>query len=90
MADFLEKDDEDINLAALDIVENDVQENSRGRPSNASLNDFEWSSERSDVDSPGFSQAREPSAVDFSNCLFLIVCWEINWEKQIVMPVSLC
>ena len=71
-ADFPE-DDEDINLATVDIVENRVQENSRGRPSNVSLNDFEWSSERSDVDIPGFSQAvgptnvmpRESSAVDF-------------------------
>ena len=73
VADFPEEDDEDINLAAVDIVENAVQENSRGRPSNVSLNDFEWSSERSDVDIPGFSQAvgptnimpRESSAVDF-------------------------
>ena len=73
VADSPDEDDEDINLIALDIVENGVQENSRGRPSNASLNDFGWSSERSDVDIPGFSQAvgptnimpRELSAVDF-------------------------
>ena len=71
VADFLEEDD--INLAAVDIVENGVQENNRGRPSNVSLNDCEWSSERSDVDIPGFSQAvgptnimpRESSGVDF-------------------------
>ena len=73
VADSPDEDDEDINLIALDIVENGVQENSRGRPSNASLNDFGWSSERSDVDIPGFSQAvgptnimpRESSAIDF-------------------------
>ena len=37
-----DEDDEDVNLAALDIEEND---RGRGRPSNVSLHDFEWSSE---------------------------------------------
>ena len=73
VADFLEKDAEDTNLDVLDIVENGVQENNRGRPSKVSLNDFEWSSGSSDVDISGFSQvvgptnimSRELSAVDF-------------------------
>jgi len=64
-----DEDDEDVNLAALDIEEND---RGRGRPSNVSLHDFEWSSERSEVEIPSFSQAvgptnvmpRESSAVD--------------------------
>ena len=67
------EDDEDVNLAALDIEENGDQDSSRGRPSNVSVNDFEWSSSRSDIDIPGFSQAvgpanfmpRESLAVDF-------------------------
>jgi len=66
-----DEDDEDVNLAALDIEEND--DRGRGRPSNVSLHDFEWSSERSEVEIPSFSQAvgptnvmpRESSAVDF-------------------------
>lgn len=39
--DFLDEDNEDINLADVDIVENGGRENSRGRPSNVSLNKFE-------------------------------------------------
>jgi len=66
-----DKDDEDVNLTALDIEEND--DRGRGRPSNVSLHDFEWSSERSEVEILSFSQAvgptnvmpRESSAVDF-------------------------
>jgi len=62
---------DDVNLAALDIEEND--DRGRGRPSNVSLHDFEWSSEQSEVEIPSFSQAvgptnvmpRESSAVDF-------------------------
>jgi len=65
------EDDEDVNLTALDIEEND--DRGRGRPSNASLHDFEWSSEWSDVEIPSFFQAvgptnvipRETSAVHF-------------------------
>lgn len=68
-----DEDEEDVDLAALDIVENGDLDSSRGRPSNMSLNDFEWSSARSDIDIPGFSQAvgpanvmpRESLAVDF-------------------------
>ena len=68
-----DEDDEDVDLAALDIKENGDQDSSRGRPSNVSLNDFEWSSVRSDIDIPSFSQAvgpanvmpRESLAVDF-------------------------
>jgi len=66
-----DEDDQDVNLAALDIEEND--DRGRGRPSNVSLHDFEWSSEQSEVEIPSFSQAvgptnvmpRESSAVDF-------------------------
>ena len=73
VADFLEKDAEDTNLNVLDIVENGVQENNRGRQSKVSLNDVEWSSESSDVDISSFSQVVGPtnimpralSAVDF-------------------------
>ena len=65
--------DENVHLAALDIEENGDQDSGRGRPSNVSLNDFEWSSVRSDIDIPSFSQAvgpanvmpRESLAVDF-------------------------
>ncbi|CAH3043834.1 unnamed protein product [Porites lobata] len=53
-----DEDDEDVDLAALDI-----EESSRGRPSNVSLNDFEWSSVRSDIDIPSFSQAVGPANV---------------------------
>ena len=68
-----DEDDEDVNLAALDIEENSDQDISRGRPSNVSVNDFEWSSASTDIDIPGFSQAvgpanvmpRESLAVDF-------------------------
>ena len=35
-----DEDDEDVDLAALDIEENGDQDSSRGRPSNVSLNDF--------------------------------------------------
>ena len=45
-----DEDDEDVDLAALDIEENGDQDSSRGRPSNVSLNDFEWSSVRSDIE----------------------------------------
>lgn len=66
-----DEDDENVNLAALNIEEND--DRGRGRPSNVSLHDFEWSSERSEVEIPSFSQAvgptnvipRESSVVDF-------------------------
>ena len=68
-----DEDDEDVNLTALDIEENSDQDISRGRPSNVSVNDFEWSSASTDIDIPGFSQAvgpanvmpRESLAVDF-------------------------
>ena len=68
-----DEDDEDVNLAALDIEENSDQDISRGRPSNVSLKEFEWSSTINHIDIPGFSQAvgpanvmpRESSAVDF-------------------------
>ena len=55
--------DEDVNLAALDIEENSDQDISRGRPSNVSLNDFEWSRTRTDIDIPSFSQAVGPANV---------------------------
>ena len=58
-----DEDDEDVHLAALDIEENGDQDSSRGRPSNVSLNDFEWSSVRSDIDIPSFSQAVGPANV---------------------------
>ena len=58
-----DEDDEDVDLAALDIEENRDQDSSRGRPSNVSLNDFEWSSVRSDIDIPSFSQAVGPANV---------------------------
>ena len=58
-----DEDDEDVDLAALDIEENGDQDSSRGRPSNVSLNDFEWSSVRSDIDIPSFLQAVGPANV---------------------------
>lgn len=77
-----DEDDKDVDLVTLDIEENGDQDSSRGRPSNVSLNDFEWSSVRSDIDIPSFLQAvgpgnvmpRESLAVDFfqlfvDNCM---------------------
>ena len=58
-----DEDDEDVDLATLDIEENRDQDSSSGRPSNVSLNDFEWSSVISDVDIPSFSQAVGPANV---------------------------
>lgn len=81
-----DEDDEDVDLIALDIEENGDQDSSRGRPSYVSLNDFKWSSVRSDIDIPSFLQAvgpanvmpRESLAVDFSSCLLIIAHWEIS------------
>jgi len=85
-----DEDDEDVNLAALDIEEND---RGRGRPSNVSLHDFEWSSERSEVEIPSFSQAlgptnvmpRESSAVDFFH-----LCRQSHIGKDHCRNKSLC
>ena len=87
-----DEDDEDVNLAALDSEEND--DRGRGRPSNASLHDFEWStcSKRSDVEIPSFSQAvgptnvmpRESSAVHFFK---LFVDNHILGNKLLCLPV---
>lgn len=85
-----DEDDEDVNLAALDSEEND--DRGRGRPSNASLHDFEWSSKRSDVEIPSFLQAvgptnvmpRESSAVHFFK---LFVDNHILGNKLLCLPV---
>ena len=55
-----ESDDneEDVTLAAVHIQESPTAEASaaRGRPRNTCVNEYEWSSEASDVDIPGFTQ----------------------------------
>ena len=56
---FVDEDDIDVNLAAVDIIEN----TGRGRPSNVSVDDFQWSCERGNVDIPSFSQAVGPTQV---------------------------
>lgn len=57
-----DEDDKNVDLATLNIKDID-QESSRGRTSNVSLNDFEWSSTRTDIDIPGFLQAVGPANV---------------------------
>ena len=56
---FVDKDDINVNLAAVDIIEN----TGRGRPSNVSVDDFQWSCERGNVDIPSFSQVVGPTQV---------------------------
>ena len=56
---FVDEDDIDVNLAAVDIIEN----SGRGRPSNVSVADFQWSCERGNVDIPSFSQVVGPTQV---------------------------
>ena len=56
---FVDEDDIDVNLAAVDIIEN----TGRGRPSNVSVDDFQWSCERGNVDIPSFFQAVGPTQV---------------------------
>ena len=56
---FVDEDDSDVNLAAVDIIEN----TGTGRPSNVSVDDFQWSCERGNVDIPSFSQAVGPTQV---------------------------
>ena len=62
MAVSEDEDDKNVDLATLNIKDSD-QDSSRGRTSNVSLNDFEWSSTRTDIDIPGFSQAVGPANV---------------------------
>ena len=57
-----DEDDKNVDLATLNIKDSD-QDSSRGRTSNVSLNDFEWSSTRTDIDIPGFLQAVGPANV---------------------------
>ena len=56
----METDDneEEVTLAAVDIRESPAAEASaaRGRPRSKCVNEYEWSSEASDVDIPGFTQ----------------------------------
>ena len=85
-----DEDDKDVDPATLNFKDSD-QDSSGGRSSNVSLNDFEWSSTRTDIDIPGFSQAVGPAnvmaskslAVDFfqlfvDNCMLGVILRETN------------
>lgn len=84
---FVNEDDLEVNLAAVDIVENA----GRGRPQNVRVADFKWSCERANIEISNFSQAVGPTkvmpdnsvAVDFfqlfvDNCIFGNIARETN------------
>lgn len=50
--------EEEVTLAAVEIVEPAAaeQNTARGRPNNTHVNEYQWSSEASDLDIPGFTQ----------------------------------